>query len=624
MGFYFSSHIANYALLSIVMVSANAGLGCTEPVEEPGFSSELLGQREQAVVETNGFTLNGFTLNGFTLNGFTLNGFTLNGFTLNGFTLNGLSVADVALDGSPLSVQGTGMFEAALSYFVECALPAGESVTIYDHSGNARLMGGSLGLAPEWASGPLSERGQALVSACLAARVNRVGRTVNVSLRHPTLPISAVERDMFQVHEGAFWGSFFGDTPALYSCRVDGGGLSGRECADSNSCGFTYVGECADVCAVRDPILGYSQCGGDASDLVINTFLNLGERVSFGDRSACVRGEGGSLACWGQNDYGQLGDGTSEDRSAPVTVDDLGPTVAEATSGEHQCVRVDDGSMWCWGKNDRGQLGDGSNSNRSDPVHVAEDAATIAVGKRHTCVVKTDGALWCWGGNEHGQVGVGEASSQVRAPTRVEAIPARVGRLAIGSTAEHSCVVTVSGEVWCWGRNDSGQLGDGGVEPRATPAPIVYDREGAAFGDATDMCVAEHRSCARKSDDTLWCWGGGETSPVKVAENVAPHSVSCASTHVCYVDTGTKVRCFGDNQFGQLGRPAKSNSPKHQAKVKAVPSVKGAASVNVNGTSACAQRSDGGLLCWGQDPTAASEEPLYPVSLSHHPRELVW
>src|SRR5690606_38327405 len=114
-----------------------------------------------------------------------------------------------------------------LSYLIECALPAGEEVSITSASGRPRVVAGMFGLAPEWRTGALTPAGERKVSACLAARANHLERSVSISLRHPEVETTAVEADLYTTHEGAFWGNFFGEDPAIYACRVQGGGLSG-------------------------------------------------------------------------------------------------------------------------------------------------------------------------------------------------------------------------------------------------------------------------------------------------------------------------------------------------------------------------------------------------------------
>src|SRR5690606_1808830 len=135
---------------------------------------------------------------------------------------------------------------------------------------------------------------------------------------------------------------------------------------------------------------------------VLNTFLNLGTQVSFGFRHSCFIRDDGSPWCWGRNDAGQLGIGAVSSReSTPVRVSALGRGVAELGGGDgFTCARKRDGSSWCWGRNDVGQLGNGTTEGSTTPVHVVSlghDVAALGVAHRHGCALRTDGSLWCWG-----------------------------------------------------------------------------------------------------------------------------------------------------------------------------------------------------------------------------------
>lgn len=133
--------------------------------------------------------------------------------------------------------------------------------------------------------------------------------------------------------------------------------------------------------------------------------------VSTGNYHTCARKTDGSLWCWGLNSWAQLGDGTTVDRSTPVQISALGTSVVEVAVGTaHTCARKSDGSVWCWGDNRYGQLGDGTTVDQAIPVHVSSlgtAVAEVSAGQEYTCARKTDGSLWCWGLNSSGQIGDG-------------------------------------------------------------------------------------------------------------------------------------------------------------------------------------------------------------------------
>ncbi|GAB4561471.1 MAG: hypothetical protein Tsb0020_09010 [Haliangiales bacterium] len=527
------------------------------------------------------------------------------------------------LESSPEASFGLGLnqdqaasFDVLLTYLVECALYQDDSVTIYQGDGTAKDYHGSLGLAPSWGQEALSDADAAKVSACIGARSNGVGQTVSISLRHPELYTGPVERDVFSTHEGAFWGSLFADEPYISACTVEGGGLSGRICAESESCGFVVKGDCAEVCAAYDPLDGYSMCGDELAAEVVNTFLNLGSRVTFGARNTCIINDAGQLFCAGDNSHGQLADGGRDFSTAPVLIEELGADVAEVVMGSrHACARQHGGEMWCWGENERGQLGTGVVGKVSLPTPVAVDVATLSLGESHSCALKTDGSAHCWGSNEFGQLGTGGFEYSRAKPTPLSALRAGVARLAASTAAEHSCAVMSDGGVKCWGKNHRGQLGDGSESDRRRPVDVEFDRDGAEFGQVTDMCTAPDYSCARKADGTLWCWGDEHgRKPRQIADTVAPDGLSCGNTHACYVRQDSTVWCFGSNGQGQLGRGELGSAYQWPAQVPGVDAVR---FVNAADTHTCATRVDGTLLCWGKDP--GGKRSLFSAPLSHQP-----
>ena len=462
--------------------------------------------------------------------------------------LESAPLADLGLALNPAQERA---FHKLLRYMVGCALPAGTEVTIYASDGSPRRYAGILGLAPEWQSQPLGPYGERAVSACLAARVNALGRPVVLSFRGPGLTTTPVERQLYTTHEGAFWGNVFAEQPYVAACTVDGGGLSGRVCADPDGdCGFTYVGSCADVCATHDADEGYyADCDGEAA--VVDTFLNIRRRpLASGQDHACVIDQSGALRCWGQNDHGQLGNHTTTASAQPTPIDELDKDVVETSVGAaHSCARKRDGSLWCWGDNARGQVGDGSQLDRHGPELVTDlgsDVAMVDAGRSHTCVVKTDGSAWCWGDNQHGQLGDATTDPYRSLPARVSGLANNVARLSIASNADHTCAIEGDGSLSCWGDNQHGQLGDGTDIDRDAPVPIDSDARGAGFGAVTDVCTTVQYTCARRTDASLWCWGATH-GPRPVAQllpnGAGVDRLTCNSEQICVQSGGSQIWC---------------------------------------------------------------------------------
>ena len=196
-------------------------------------------------------------------------------------------------------------------------------------------------------------------------------------------------------------------------------------------------------------------------------------RISTGAMHACaIVDPGGALRCWGENNYGQLGDDSTTDRSTPVTVSTITGVYAVAAGGSHTCAIDTTGTTWCWGQGNSGQIGDGMTfGNRTVPVQPdwTQTAIAIAAGYQHTCAITVGGSVYCWGENSSGQCGSGSTSDRSR-PSLVSSI---ANAVAITAGDAHTCVLLGSGIVRCWGLNNYGQLGDGTTANRLLPIEVL-------------------------------------------------------------------------------------------------------------------------------------------------------
>lgn len=238
--------------------------------------------------------------------------------------------------------------------------------------------------------------------------------------------------------------------------------------------------------------------------------------VSAGTVSACAVTNAGGVKCWGDNTYGQLGDGTQEFRTGPVDVVGLASGVASiAASGLHTCALTTAGGVKCWGNNHAGQVGDGTYDNRRltpvDVVGLESGVAAIDVGL-HTCALTTAGGVKCWGSNFRGELGVAvvEACSNplgtfACSPTPVDATGLQRGVTAIAVGGSHACVLMTTGAVKCWGNNSAGQLGIGGsdLDPHPVPMDVVGLQE-----DVVAIDAGGGHTCAISAAGGLQCWGG--------------------------------------------------------------------------------------------------------------------
>jgi alpha-tubulin suppressor-like RCC1 family protein len=185
--------------------------------------------------------------------------------------------------------------------------------------------------------------------------------------------------------------------------------------------------------------------------------------VAAGHHS-CVKLGDGATKCWGRNNKGQIGDGTSGNlKSIPTLVFGVATgTVSVGAGFEHACALVGE-AVVCWGDASAGQLGDGTTTSKTKPVAVstlATGAASLATGQGlHTCAILKSGAVNCWGANGNGQTGKGSASPNQTTPVLVDQLGA--GVTAVTAGASHTCALVQGPKVQCWGHNDVGQMGDG-------------------------------------------------------------------------------------------------------------------------------------------------------------------
>jgi YD repeat-containing protein len=208
----------------------------------------------------------------------------------------------------------------------------------------------------------------------------------------------------------------------------------------------------------------------------------------------------GTVWAWGYNWHGQLGDGTTTDSSLPVQVSGLADVSAIAGGSYHTIVLKADGTVWAWGYNGSGQLGDGTTTDRSTPVQVSglADVAAIAGGYSHTIALKTDGTIWAWGWNEYGQLGDGTTTDR-SSPVQVSGL-SDVAAIAAGG--HHTIVLKADGTVWAWGYNGSGQLGDGTTTHSSMPVQVV-DADGTGFLNLIDDSSAQTTIHLKKGFDLI-------------------------------------------------------------------------------------------------------------------------
>lgn len=250
--------------------------------------------------------------------------------------------------------------------------------------------------------------------------------------------------------------------------------------------------------------------------------------IAGGGSHTCAVRTDNTLACWGVNSHGQVGQPAGGVVTAPWTVTNLVDVVQVGAGDRHTCALRKDGGVLCWGDNNLGQLGDGTNTARANPAPVMglTDAVEIAVGRVHACARRTSGVVVCWGSNDSGQLGNG-GSANSSVPTEVMGL-VDASQLATGHL--HSCALSrVTKQMACWGRNNAGQLGV--PEPPGSPLPrSMVPVQVSTLYDVTSIAAGSEHTCARHNNNgALSCWGDnfvnqlgegsttGKRTPVSVA-----------------------------------------------------------------------------------------------------------
>jgi len=310
--------------------------------------------------------------------------------------------------------------------------------------------------------------------------------------------------------------------------------------------------------------------------------------LASGIDHSVARRDDGAVWAWGDNQYGQLGDGTLVNRPHPVQVIlDTGEPLLEiravASRGWHSVAIDDDYRVWAWGRGDDGQLGDGGFTSSSHPVQVVRESGSllggvlsVVCGQQHTLARRSDGTVWAWGEGNDGQIGDGEAQDTPRAVQVLRQVDGGGTTLLIGVEAvaagRYHSLALRNGEVWAWGANNYGQVGAADNLPVYDVAvPVVRESDGLPVTNARAIAAGQYFSLALTTDGKLLAWGrnnngqfgNGTTSGSNRAVEVSLADLGdeilerlvAGAEHVLALTEDGDLWGWGSNDLLQLGMP---------------------------------------------------------------------
>lgn len=378
--------------------------------------------------------------------------------------------------------------------------------------------------------------------------------------------------------------------------------------------------------------LGEQRLSARVSPSVTTNFLARGllilATIDTGAGHTCGLSTLGFVYCWGRNAHGQLGDGSSASSGLPQLV--VGDLEFEAISAgnAHSCALSVDGKGYCWGRNSLGQLGDGTTINRRQPTPVEGNRtfSEINAGALHTCAITTENAAYCWGEPSEARLGT-ETLADNTVPNEVQG---NYSFRSIRPGHQHTCGIPHDSSAFalCWGDNDFGQLGDGTTEQRLTPTSVDID-----FSLSVVIPLGHDRTCALSDNEDVFCWGRNDSggigdgttetrrTPTQVSAAEAYSEIAVGLWHSCALSLSGTVECWGDNFYGQLGTGSTEDTTlpmKIDSDVEFV-------SVSSEVYHTCGITRDQATFCWGLNDAGqlgdgTSNNRSTPVRVTYTPR----
>jgi alpha-tubulin suppressor-like RCC1 family protein len=336
--------------------------------------------------------------------------------------------------------------------------------------------------------------------------------------------------------------------------------LVGAQAVDALACNTLYSWGNNQYGALGNGTIVNSSVPGTVSNLI-----GMATVTSGNGHSLAVRSDG-TVWAWGRNNYGQLGDGTNGDKRIPQSVSGLSGVIAIAAGSAHSLAVRSNGTVWAWGRNNFGQLGDGTMTDRSNPVQVTglTDVVAVAAGFWHSMALRRNGTVYTWGRNYNGELGNGTCCDTIPYPRLVAGLT-DVNAIACGEF--HSIVLRSDRTVWAWGRNDSGQVGNG------TNGPTCFPDRVTGLAGAIAIAGGGYHSLALLVDGTVRVWGlnnygqlgngtccGLTPRPVPVTGLNGVTAIAGGEYHCLALRSNGTAWTWGSNEYGVLGNGTPGNS----------------------------------------------------------------
>jgi alpha-tubulin suppressor-like RCC1 family protein len=383
--------------------------------------------------------------------------------------------------------------------------------------------------------------------------------------------------------------------------------LSPVQSAGVTGAAMIGVGHYTMAAIQADGLTWWSWITGQAPDPMPDLGAKLAGFVSGTSHNLLLMSDRTVLA-YGSNESGQLGDGTTTDRDAPVAVSGLTGVIALAAGDAHTLALDASGNVWVWGSNSSGQLGQGGNSGSSIPIEVTALTGIVQVsaGVDHSLALDQAGSVWAWGSNGVGQLGDGTQTSR-STPVKLSTLT-NVQAVAAGNS--YSFALKLDGTVWAWGTNYNGRLGSATSYLETLPIQV------SGLSNVIAIAASGH-GLAVKQDGSVWAWGANDYGqlglgtatpfatpasdstyrPTQIAGLSGVKSVAATYGNSYALKADGTVMAWGDNWAGQLGDASTTN----RLAPVAVIGLTGAAEIAAGGTHTLARRTDGSVWGWGID-----------------------